>query len=224
MHAWQERPATRRAAPALDHRKEFIMKTTTRIVAAVAATAALALAGAVLAQPGYGPGFGMGPGAGGMGPGFGAGPGGGGMGPGAMGGGWGHMGGWGGGMGRGGFGMMGAGGFDMSAAAAGRLAALKTQLKIAPTQEAAWKAYETAVTRQATAMQAMRDQFHAQWQNAKPGEARPDVAAQHQAMLAQRESNQLAQGKALKDLYAALTPEQVAIMNGGWAPGGLQRR
>jgi uncharacterized protein YaiE (UPF0345 family) len=221
MHAWQERPATRRAAPALDHRKEFIMKTTTRIVAAVAATAALALAGAVLAQPGYGPGFGMGPGAGGMGPGFGAGPGWGGMGPGAMGP---HMGGWGGGMGRGGFGMMGPGGFDMSAAAAGRLAALKAQLKITAAQEPAWKTYEAAVTQQATAMQAMRDQFHAQWQNAKPGEARPDVAAQQQAMLAQRESNQQAQGKAIKDLYAALTPEQVAIMNGGWGPRGLPRR
>ncbi len=52
------------------------MKTTTKIIAVVATTAALALATAVSAQPGYGPGFG-GPGWGGMGPG------------------WGHMGGWG---------------------------------------------------------------------------------------------------------------------------------
>lgn len=197
------------------------MKTTTKIVAALAAAAALALAGAVSAQPGYGPGFGMGPG-------FGAGPGAGnGMGPGwggGMGPGWGHMGGWGGGMGRGGFGMMGPGGFDMSAAAVGRLAALKSQLKITPTQEPAWKAYEAVMTQQAQAMQALRDQFHAQWQNAKPGDARPDIAAQQQAMLAQRQSNQQAQGKAIKDLYAALTPEQVALMNGGWGPRGGFRR
>jgi periplasmic protein CpxP/Spy len=192
---------------------------TTRIIAAAAATAALALAGGVWAQPGYGPGFGMGPG-------FGPGPDGGGMGAGwgGMGPGWGHMGGWGGGIGRGGWGMMGPVGFDMSAVAAGRLAALKTQLKITPAQEPAWKAYETVVAQQAQAMQAMRDQFHAQWQNAKPGEAVPDMAAQHEAMLAQRQSNQQAQGKAIKDLYAALTPEQVAIMNGGWGPRGGARR
>lgn len=199
------------------------MKTTTKIVAALAAAAALALAGAVSAQPGYGPGFGMGPGSG-------AGPGWGGMGPGmgpgwggGTGSGWGHMGGWG-GMGRGGFGMMGPSGFDMSATAAARLAALKSQLKITSAQEPAWKAYEVTVTQQAEAMQALRDQFRAQWQNAKPGEARPDTAAQQQAMLAQRQSNQQAQGKALKDLYAALTPEQVATMNGGWGPRGGFRR
>lgn len=199
------------------------MKTTTKIVAALAAAAALALAGAVSAQPGYGPGFGGGPG-------FGAGPGWGGMGPGMGPGGWGggmgpgHMGGWGGGMGRGGFGMMGPAGFDMSATAAARLAALKSQLKITATQESAWKAYESAMTQQAQSMQALRDQFQAQWQNAKPGDAAPDVAAHRQAMLAQRESNRQAQGKAIKDLYAALTPEQVAIMNGGWGPRGGFRR
>lgn len=193
------------------------MKTTTKIISAVAAAATLALAGAVLAQPG--PGFGMGPGVGG-GPGWAGGPGWGGMGPGqgGMGPGWGHMG------GRGGFGMMGFGGFDMNAAAAGRLAALKSQLQITPTQESAWKSYEAAVTQQASAMQALRDQFHAQWQNVKPGQAGPDMAAQHQAMLALREQNQQAQGKAIKDLYAVLTPEQVTRMNDGWGPRGLQRR
>jgi Spy/CpxP family protein refolding chaperone len=199
------------------------MKTTTKIIAALAAAAAVALAGVVSAQPGYGPGFGMGPGSG-MGPGFGGGPGWGGMGPGRMGSGWGHMGGWDGGMGAGGFGMMGFGGFDPSAAAAGWLAALKAQLKIAPAQEGAWKTYETVVTQQASAIQAARDQFHAQWQSAKPGEAAPDMAAQHQAMLALRQSSREAQAKASKDLYAVLTPEQQALMNGGWGPRGLPRR
>ena len=201
------------------------MKTTTKIIAAAAAVAAFALAGAVSAQPGYGPGFGMGPGAG----------------PG-----WGHMGGWGGmgmggwgGMGRGGPGwsgmggpgmggmgpgMMGFGGFDMSQAAAGRLAAFKAQLKITPAQEPAWKAYESAVGEQAKAMQTMRDQFHAQWQNAKPGQAAPDMTAQHRAMFELRQSGWQAQQKALQDLQAVLTPEQVAAMGGGWGPRGQPRR
>lgn len=196
------------------------MKTTTKIIAAVATTAALALAGAVSAQPGWGPGFGMGPGWGGMGPGWGhmgGGPGAGGMGPG-----WGHMGGWG-GMGPGGSGMMGFGGFDMSQAAASKLAAFKTQLKITPAQEGAWKAYESAVTEQAKAMETLRDQFHSTWQNAKPGEAAPDMTAQHQAMSGLRQSGWQSQNKALKDLYAVLTPEQKAAVGGGWGPRGPRR-
>lgn len=196
------------------------MKTTTKIGAALAAAAALALAGAALAHPGFGmgPGWGMGPGAGpgwgmgpGAGPGFGDGPGRG-MGPGMM----------------GGFGPAGMGpaaaGYDMAAAAAGHLAALKTQLKITPAQEGAWKAYETTVTQQAKTMQAMRDEFHTKWQNTKPGEAAGDMAAQHQAMLALRQSSWEAQAKASKDLSAVLTPEQQAFMNGGWGPRGLPRR
>ena len=102
------------------------MKRSTKIFAAIAATATLALAGAAFSHPGGGPGFGpgMGPGHGmGYGMGYGMGPGG--MGP----------------------GMMGPGGFDMNAAAAGRLAALKAQLQITPAQEPAWKAYEATVTK-----------------------------------------------------------------------------
>lgn len=177
------------------------MKTSTKIIAATATLAALALAGAAFGHPGagMGPGFGMGPGYGmgpGVGPAFGMGPG------------WGRMG--------GGPAMMGAGGFDMNAAAAGRLAALKTQLKITPAQEPAWKAYETAVTQQAGAMQKLRDQFHAQWDARKPGEAAPDFAAQRQAMFAQREAGWQAQDKARKELLAVLTPEQQAFVNGSW--------
>ena len=209
------------------------MKTTTKIIAAVAAAAALALAGGVFAQPGYGPGFGMGmgPGWGGMGPGWGhMGPGGYGMGGwGGMGPGMGGRGGMGpgmggrGGMGPGGFGMMGFGGFDMTQAAASQLAAVKLQLKITPAQEGAWKTYESTVTEQAKAMQALRDQFHSKWQNLKPGEAAPDMTAQHQAMFGLQQSGWQAQNKALKDLYAVLTPEQQAAM-GGWGPRGLPRR
>jgi Spy/CpxP family protein refolding chaperone len=121
-------------------------------------------------------------------------------------------------------GFGGAGTFDMSQAAASRLAAFKAQLKITPAQEPAWKSYESAITEQAKSMQSMRDQFHAQWQNVKPGEAGPDGAAQRQSMFALRQSGWEAQQKALSELRAVLTPEQVAAMNGGWGPRGLPRR
>ena len=176
------------------------MKTTTKIIAAAAATLSLALAGAVFAHPGGGMGWGPGAGNGwgpgmGMGAGMGYGPGMGGM-----------------GMGPGMRGMgPGAGGYDMAAATAGRLAAFKTQLKITPAQDGAWKAYESVVTQQSTAMQALRDDFHAKLQSAQPGATPPDMAAQHQAMFALRESSFAANSAALKDLYAVLTPEQRAI-------------
>lgn len=187
------------------------MKRSTRIFAAVAATATLAFASIAFGHPGAGPGFGPGMGPGyGMGPGSGMGPGG--MGPGMM------------GPGMMGAGMMGPGGFDMTAAAAGRLAALKAQLKITPAQEAAWKVYEGKVTQQASAMQELRDKFHAQWQNAKPGEAAPDVAAHRQAMFELRQSNWQAQAKAMQDLQAVLTPEQQARVGHGWGPRGLPSR
>lgn len=181
------------------------MKTTTKIAAALAAAAALALAGGAFAHPGFGmgAGWGMGPGAG---PGWGMGHG--------------MMGGFGPGSGM--RGMGGPGGSDMTAAAAGHLAALKTQLKITPAQEGAWKAYESAVTQQAATMQKMRDEFHAQWQDGKPGAAAPDFAAQHQAMSTLREQNWQARTKAMQDLYAALTPEQQALL--GQGPGRLGPR
>jgi hypothetical protein len=186
-----------------------IMKTTSKIIATVAATLALATAGAVLAQPGYGPGMGYGPGGGGMGygPGMGGGPG---MGPGAMGG----M-----GQGRG----MGGGGYDTPAVAAARMADLKAQLKITSGQEAAWKTYETAVTNQASTMQAMRTQFQAQAQNAQSGAANPDLASQRLTMMAQHDAARASQSAALRDLYAVLTPEQRTSMGNLHMVGGGPR-
>jgi Spy/CpxP family protein refolding chaperone len=190
-----------------------IMKSTTKIIIAAAATVSLAVAGAVYAHPGMGmgPGMagsqGMGPGMG-MGDGMGMGPGMGmrGMGPGAGAGAGSH--------------------FDMAAAATARAAQLKSQLKITPEQEQAWKAYETLVAQQAASMQAMRDQFHAQVQNAQPGAGATDFAAHRQSMIALREANQAAHGAALNDLYAVLTPEQRAIANRNlsWGPQRMQGR
>jgi protein CpxP len=120
--------------------------------------------------------------------------------------------------------MMGGGGFDMNAAAAGRLAALKTQLKITPAQEPAWKSYESALTQQASAMQAFREKFHAQWQDGQPGAAAADMTARHQEMWALRQSGQEAQAKAMKELQAVLSPEQQALVSGGWGPRGMPHR
>jgi Spy/CpxP family protein refolding chaperone len=188
------------------------MKSTTKIIAAAAAaaTVSLAVAGAVYAHPGTGMGPGMGGGHG-MGHGMGMGVGhrmgrGPGMGPGAG---------------------AGAGsGFDMAAAATARAAQLKSQLKITPEQEQAWQAYEALVAQQAASMQAMRDQFHAQAQNAQPGAAPPDFAAHRQSMIALRETKQTAHSAAMKDLYAVLTPEQrtIADRNLSWEPHRMQGR
>ena len=170
------------------------MKTTSKIIAGVAATLSLAVAGAVFAHPGFGMGPGMG--FGGMGPG---------------------MGGWGPGMGP------GAAGQDMAAFASARTAELKAQLKITPAQEAAWKAYETAVTKQANEMQAQRAQMQTQMQNAQPGAANPDFAVQRHAMMAQHDASRAARSAALKDLYTVLTPEQRAVADRGMSFMGAQR-
>lgn len=127
------------------------MKTSTRIVATLAASAAVALAGIAFAHPESGPGadwpMGRGPGMGmgmGMGPGMGMGHG---MGMGmGMGPGWGPM---------GGPGAGGAPGADPAAAAA-RLAALKEQLKITPAQEPAWQAFASALNSGQAAWDAQR--------------------------------------------------------------------
>jgi len=184
------------------------MKRTYKIITGAAAVLSIALAATVYAHPGgsWGPGQGMGPG---MGPGYGMGPG---MGPGyGMGPGMGP------GMGR------GMGPADMSAAASARTAQLKAELKITPAQEAAWKAYEAAVTQQATAMQAMRTQMQALMQNAQPGTTAPDWAAQREAMFKQRQAGMQAHTAAVKDLYAVLTPEQRAIADRGMGPMGGYR-
>lgn len=108
---------------------------------------------------------------------------------------------------------------EAAAATAERLASLKSQLKITPAQEGAWKAYEGAVTQQASAMQGAHEKFRAQWQNAKPG-ATPDRAAHFQEMAALRQSGWDVQRKARADLFAALTPEQLALVQGGWGHRG----
>jgi hypothetical protein len=196
------------------------MKSIPKIIAVSAAALAVAVAGAVYAQPGGGPGW-MGGGAGmgwGGGPGMGWGMHGGMGGPGWMGGGRGPM----------GSGMRGGmSASDIAAVTANRTAELKSELKIAPAQESAWKAYEAAVQQQAGAMQTMHAQMQALWQSqTSPGSA--DFTAQRDAMIKLHDSAWAGYNTALKDLYAVLTPEQKAIadrgafgMRGPW--GGRNR-
>jgi Spy/CpxP family protein refolding chaperone len=180
--------------------KEFIMKRSTRIIASAVALGALTVAGVSLAHPpGYGPGSGYGMGYG-MGPG--AGPGmGWGMGPG---------GGW-------------MAGTDGGALVAGRLTALKSELKITADQEAAWSAFAEQAQQQVAAMQALRDQMHSQMLNGQAGPGGQDFAATRDAMFKLRQAGAEARAAQLKNLYAVLTPEQKTLADrqlfGGYGPG-----
>jgi len=186
------------------------MTHTRKIIASVIAAAGIAGAAAMAyADPpaGFGPGsggcaFGAGPGATGYG-GWGGGP----MGPGMMG-----YGGRGGGYGPG---MMGGsgprGGFGPGAGAGpvarhdARLAFLKEQLKITSDQQAAWDAYATQVKAQATTMESFRAQ-------APGADLTPAERLEQRANFAKLRAEQAAaMSTAVKDLYAALTPEQQAI-------------
>ena len=82
---------------------------------------------------------------------------------------------------------------------------LKAQLKLTTAQEAAWQTFTTAAKQQATGMQAM----HTQMQQST-GTA-PERMAQLTAAMQQRATGMATMTNALKDLYAALTPDQQTI-------------
>ncbi len=198
------------------------MKSTSKIIIAVAATLSLAIGGAVLAQPGgFGPGYGMGYGPGmgyghmGYGPGMGYGgmePGG--YGPGyGMGWGGGHMGGY-----AGGYGMGPQAMFNAYASNADEsLAALKSELGITAKQEPAWQAF----TMNAKQQNENRQAWFAKMQQARSAGSAPELLAQQTEFMKQRQAEMEANASALKDLYATLTPEQKAIADqrfGGFGP------
>lgn len=160
------------------------MKKFTIAVRSAAAVAAFAAAAVASAQPCGGMGAGFGPGMG-MGGGFGMGP-----------------------------GRAARGDVDHAAVAEGRLAYLKSTLKITPAQESAWEAFTTASKAQAASMDAMREKM---W--ASTGSAPERVAARAEAMQ-QRASAMAATGKALASLYAVLTPEQKALADRNFGMGG----
>jgi LTXXQ motif family protein len=201
------------------------MRNTRKLLVGAIAAAALAASGAVVyAQP-AGPGAGWQdcPGAAG-GPGAGRGPMG--YGPGAGRGGPGMMG-YGPGAGRGGPGMMhhgpgaGRGGMWSNPAAAveGHLAALKVELKITPEQESAWKTFTDKARQQAETMPARRAQMIAQMQ--ATDQSAPDRLAKRTEFAKQRIASMETMTAAVKDLYAALTPEQKTLADRQLAHGPM---
>jgi hypothetical protein len=185
------------------------MKSTYRTLAGLAAAVALALAAPAFAHPGgmgTGCGQGYGPGAGtetgcGYGPGAGGGPG---M-RGGMGMHGGGMGMHGGGMGMGPQG--GACGQGNAAVAEGRLAYLKTELKITANQETAWNAFATTTRKQAEAKPALCEKLQ------DTASTAPERLALRAEAMKQRAATVEGVAAGLKDLYAALTTEQKAILD-----------
>lgn len=174
------------------------MTTNRKFLVAAAAMAALAAGASAYAQggPGY---FGGGPGM----MGWGAGPG---MmgGPGFMG----PRAGYGPGAGAGGAGPrsgFGAGA-NIAANQDARLAYLKAELKITSAQEPAWNTYATAMKQHAESMQALRNQMFAAAQSGGP-----EQFTQRAELMKQRAARAETMAGAVKDLYAALTPEQQAL-------------
>ncbi|MBE0613639.1 MAG: Spy/CpxP family protein refolding chaperone [Burkholderiales bacterium] len=207
------------------------MKRVTKIVLTASAALTLGLAAAAVSAHPYGPGPGWGGhmggyAQGGYGPGMmgGYGPGNG-MGPGMMGGygpgpgygmGWGggHMGGYGPGYGMGPQAMFNAyaGNTDEG------LDALKSELAITEKQDSAWQAFAKNAKKQSENRQA----WFAKMREARSAGSAPELLEQRTELMKQRQAEMEANAKALKDLYAALTPEQKAIADqrfGGFGPG-----
>jgi protein CpxP len=192
------------------------MKRATKILITVGAALSLGLAAAAVSAQPYGSGWGGGPMGGngpgwhmggyGPGPGYGMGPGYGrgyGMGPGMMGG-------YGPGYGMGPQARFGGNVDD-------NLAALKTQLGITAKQDAAWQEF----TKNAKQQSENRQAWFAKMQQARSAGSAPELLAQQTEIMKQRQTELAANAAALKNLYAALTPEQKAIADqsfGGFGP------
>lgn len=170
------------------------MKRSHQVIAALASVAALTLGASALSQPADGPGRGPGQGMG-YGPGMDAGSG--------------PMARWHGREGMDGSGPRG--GLNPAAMVEAHLAYLKTDLKITAAQESAWNAFAAKSRQQAQGMHAMRDKMReTMHEGAATGTAPERLATAAEAMR-QRAAGMEAMSAALKDLYAALTPEQVTL-------------
>ncbi len=176
------------------------MKRVTKIAMALGAALTLGLGTmAAIGHPsdGYGPGYGMGPG---MMGGYGPGPG--------------MMGGYGPGYGRGHQG----GSWHCADGAEQGLTNLKSELGITAAQDGAWQTFVKNVKQQNENRQA---RFEKMQKAQRPGSA-PELLAQQSEIMQQGLADMQANAAALKDLYAALTPEQKTIADqrfGGGGPG-----
>ncbi len=89
-----------------------------------------------------------------------------------------------------------------------RLARLKEELKIAGNQESAWTAYAEKTRRN---VKEMRDQMQAAMR--EPAATAPERFDRHIELMRKRLVNFENMDQALKELYAALTPEQRVILD-----------
>ncbi len=103
----------------------------------------------------------------------------------------------------------------------GRLAALKVELKITPDQELAWQAFTTNARQQAATMIARRSQMFSQTSAATP--TAPERMAQRIEIAKQRVASLEGMSAAVKDLYAALTPEQKTLADNLLGRGPMGR-
>jgi hypothetical protein len=98
------------------------------------------------------------------------------------------------------------------------LAALKTELGITAKQDPAWQAFAKNAKQQSENRQA----WFAKMQQARSAGSAPELLAQQAEVMKQHQVEMEANAAALKNLYAALTPEQKAIADqrfGGFGPG-----
>lgn len=95
-----------------------------------------------------------------------------------------------------------------------RLDKIRNDLKITDAQQAAWQTFATRTKQQATEMQALREKMRqgcpAQGASAAPTPA-PERLEKAIDFMKQRVGHLEAELAAVKDLYAALTPEQRTI-------------
>lgn len=187
------------------------MKKVTKFAIAIGTVLTLGLGAAAVSGQPYGNGPGWGGHMGGYGPGSG-------MGPAMMGGngpGWGgHMGGYGPGAGMG-LGMMA--GYGLGHVDEG-LAGLKVALRITAEQDTAWQAFAKHAKQQSENRQA----WFAKMREARSAASAPELLAQQTEFMKQRQLEMAANAAALKDIYAALTPEQKTIADqrfSGFGPG-----
>ena len=103
-----------------------------------------------------------------------------------------------------GYGPMGQG--NPGAMSDARSAYLKAELKIAPAQESAWKAYADQARQQAEAMQAT----FAAMRDSAPATAPERLDLRNRTAKQNLEQMEKVAG-AFKNLYAVLTPEQKAL-------------
>jgi hypothetical protein len=99
-----------------------------------------------------------------------------------------------------------------------RLAGLKAELGITAKQEAAWQTFVKSAKQREESRQA----WFAKMREARAAGSLPELLAQQDEVFKQHQAERQATTSALKDVYAALTPEQKAIADrrfGGFGPG-----